>query len=47
MRLWLTVLVVGIIVAGTSVGAAFAQETNAHWYNKDAQTRKFSVILRP
>ena len=45
MRLWLTALVVGIIVAGTSVGAAFAQEANAHWYNKDAQTGKFSVIL--
>jgi len=45
MRLWLTTLVVGILVAGTSAGAAFAQDANAHWYNKDAQTGKFSVIL--
>ncbi len=45
MRLLLTMLVVGTLVAGVSVGVAAAQETNAHWYNKQAANGNFSVIL--
>jgi hypothetical protein len=40
MRLLLTTLVVSL-----TANVAFAQEHSAHWYNKDAATGKFSVIL--
>ena len=40
MRFLLTMFLVSL-----AANVAFAQEHSAHWYNKEAQTGKFSVIL--
>ncbi len=46
MRLLVTALATGIsVVMGLAVSVAFGQEHSAHWYNKEAASGKFSVIL--
>jgi len=46
MRLLVTVLATGIsVVMGIAISVAFGQDHSAHWYNKEAASGKFSVIL--